>query len=160
IRRNDIAREGVTDRAAAVRIRTRGIRVKNRDELRGAGSRGGEVARAFEIRGDGGEAVRETAFTQTFERAHEEGAILVDRAADHPAELIPLEAAKRRAALVGEEIVSVEDGVSQEFIRAAVQVVAAGFIDHVQHSGDAASELGAEVLRLHFEFFYGIDRGE
>ena len=157
---NEVARKDVADGAGSGRIRARGGRIEHGDQLSGIRPRLGKIPVALELSGYRSERVAELALAQAFERAHEERLVALDGAADGAAKLIPLEAGQRHAARIVEEIVGVQHGVPEELIRAAMERVAAGFVDQVQHAGHAASELGVVVLRLHLELFHGVDGGK
>src|ERR1700749_223961 len=83
---------------------------------------------------------------KTLVGAEEEGAVAMNGSADICAELILLEVGTRLAVELREKIVRVEDVVADEFPRAAVKVVGAGFADEVD-VGAAAAAIGCVEVR-------------
>src|SRR5262249_15042804 len=115
------------------------------------------IAGAFEIGGYGGSGRGETTLAKALVGEQKKQFVSADGPADIAAELIPLEAGQCDAALIGEKIVGVQDGVPQEFEGAAMELVAARLVDQVEHRGHAASEFSGEVLSLQLEFGDRVD---
>ena len=88
-----------------------------------------------------------------------EGAVLDDRTADGPAELVLLERRLGLPGTIGEEVVRIKAVVAQEAVGHAVEGVAARLGDHVDLSARVASLLGRVEIGLDLEFLDRLDVG-
>src|SRR5215467_2842314 len=96
--------------------------------------------------------------TQAFVVKEKECLVFFDRAAKGPAKVVALERRNRIAELVREPLVGVHHRVPEEFIQAAVILVASRTADHIDDRTARKTELRGEIGLLNFKFFYRVYR--
>src|SRR5690348_3978390 len=113
----------------------------------------GEITLTLRIGQDGsGISQRYIAQERALVSTEEKEAVLLDRAAGAASELIALE----EVMCWREEVAGIQVAVAQKLEGAAVQLVGAGFGDHVDNRAGAAAVLGAVAVGLNAELLHRI----
>jgi hypothetical protein len=99
------------------------------------------------IAGSGGGIGSQTLVVEKKERF-----VLPDRPADGAAKVVPLQRGDRGTARIIEPIVGVQNRVAEEFVGAAVKLVASGAGDHIDDGAASKAVFRGEVGLLDLEF--------
>ena len=113
------------------------------------------------FKGNRGPLGRQTVLLREFlERAEEEKLVLLDRAAEHAAELVLVEhlpavlldAVEHLGIFIAEKLVGIEDGVAEKLKHVSVIIVGAGLGHHVGVGAHVPAVTGVEQRSLDLEF--------
>ncbi len=159
VTRNHVVGELIPDEAAR-RVRAGGERVEDANQLSVLREGLRKVPLTLGQRRHRRGRLRGAVFPQPFVGGHEERPRVLDRPAQHAAELAAAKITQRLAGPVREEVVGVERRVAEELVGAAVEIVGARLVDHVQHAAEAAAILRRVVRAEDLEFLDRVHRRE